>query len=135
VAVITGSGLLIVGVGDSPAYVDFGTGFELVSEAKRTHALKEWLGSTEHPVPWTMRWPADHDIRGVVTTDGVDPAAVSSLSANRSAVDLAADLGAVPALGGDDASAAIAVLLQPSDAVRSGASTTHNHNHKNGQTQ
>lgn len=112
VAAISRAGLLMGAVGDSPAYVDFGAGFELVTKPKRSHLLKEWLGSEDRPQPWIdlWRWP-DHRIRGVmVTSDGVDPQVVRSLAADLSAAEIVAALRAARSLGGDDASAAVAVM-------------------------
>jgi hypothetical protein len=126
-AAIGKTGLVIAGVGDSPAYVDFGAGFELVSQPKQSHVLKEWLGSTERPHPWTVLWRPEHEVRGViVTSDGVDPAAVTALAADRSASELASALGAVPSLGGDDASAAIAVVAQTTPAPAGEETTEQN---------
>lgn len=112
VAAISRAGLWVAAVGDSPAYIDFGAGFELVTEQKQSHVLKEWLGSEDRPQPsialW--RWP-ESQVRGVVvTSDGVDPDAVKSIAGNSTAGDIAACLRAVDSLGGDDASAAIAVI-------------------------
>lgn len=112
VAAISSAGLWIAAVGDSPAYVDFGAGFELVTEAKQSHVLKEWLGAEDRPHPsialW--RWP-EHQVRGVlVTSDGVDPEAVTSLSADSTAGEIAGCLRRADPLGGDDASAAVAVI-------------------------
>lgn len=121
IAAISRSGLVIAGVGDSPAYVDFGHGFELVSEPKESHVLKEWLGSTERPHPWSVLWRPEQEVRAVIiTSDGVDPTTVASLAADRSAADLALTLGSAPSIAGDDASAAVAVLhrtthFQPHD--------------------
>jgi hypothetical protein len=113
VAAVGRSGLVIAGVGDSPAYVDFGSGFELVSHVKQSHVLKEWLGSTQRPQPWTLKWCREYEIYGViVTSDGVDAAAVTSLAADVSASELSAALADTPSLGGDDASAAIAVIAR-----------------------
>ncbi len=114
VAAISKAGLLMAAVGDSPAYVDFGAGFELVTEPNRSHLLKEWLGSENRPQPWIAlwRWP-EHEIRGViVASDGVDPAAVGSLAAEGSAAEIVAALRPVPSVGGDDASAAVAVIAR-----------------------
>ena len=89
VATVGQSGLVIAGVGDSPAYVDFGAGFELVSQPKESHVLKEWLGSTERPHPWTVLWRPEQEVRGVIiTSDGVDPSAVAALAADWSAAGL-----------------------------------------------
>lgn len=55
-AAITATGLYIAAVGDSPAYVDFGAGFTLVTEPRRSHALKEWLGSADRPQPSVRFW-------------------------------------------------------------------------------
>ena len=101
VATISGAGLWVASVGDSPAYVDFGAGFELVTEPKQSHVLKEWLGTQDRPRPalalW--RWP-EHQIRGVlVTSDGVDPAAVSSIAPERTAGEIAAHLRSSAPLG------------------------------------
>lgn len=112
VAAISGAGLWVAAVGDSPAYVDLGAGFELVTEPKQSHVLKEWLGSGDRPQPsialW--RWP-DHQVRGVVvTSDGVDPDAVASIAASSTAGEITACLRAADSWGGDDASAAVAVI-------------------------
>jgi hypothetical protein len=112
VVTINSAGLWVASVGDSPAYVDFGAGFEVVTEPKQSHVLKEWLGTEDRPRPalalW--RWP-EHQIRGVlVTSDGVDPAAVSSIAPERTAGEIAAHLRSSAPLGGDDASASIAVI-------------------------
>jgi hypothetical protein len=124
VAAIGRCGLVIAGVGDSPAYVDFGAGFELVSQPKQSHVLKEWLGSTDRPQPWTVLWRPEQEVRGVIiTSDGIDPAAVAALAADRSASGLASALGAVPSLGGDDASAAIAVLARTTSVPAVGQAT------------
>lgn len=112
VATINGVGLWVASVGDSPAYVDFGAGFELVTEQKQSHVLKEWLGTEDRPRPTLAlwRWP-EHQLRAVlVTSDGVDPAAVSSIAPERTAAEIAARLRSSTPLGGDDASASIAVI-------------------------
>lgn len=112
VAAISRTGLVIGAVGDSPAYVDFGAGFEPVTKPKSSHLLKEWLGSEDRPQPWIDLWRwEDHDIRGViVTSDGVNPQEVRSLAADGSAAEIVAALRTARSLGGDDASAAVAVL-------------------------
>lgn len=112
VAAVDGTDLWVASVGDSPAYVDFGAGFEMVTEPKQSHQLKEWLGSEDRPRPCLARWPwSSHKIRGVlVTSDGVDPAVVRTTTAERSAPEIVASLRAAPPLGGDDASAAVAVV-------------------------
>jgi hypothetical protein len=122
VAAINGAGLWVAAVGDSPAYVDLGAGFELVTEPKQSHVLKEWLGSEDRPQPsiaW-WRWP-EHQVRAVVvTSDGVDPDAVASIAASSTASEITACLRAADSRGGDDASAAVAVItdldLIPRDA-------------------
>ena len=112
VAAISAAGLWVAAVGDSPAYVDFGAGFELVTEAKQSHVLKEWLGTADRPQPSITLWRwSEHEVRGVVvTSDGVDPHAVTSIAANSTAGEIAACLRAADPLGGDDASAAVAVI-------------------------
>ena len=117
VATISSAGLLVASVGDSPAYVDFGAGFELVTEPKQSHVLKEWLGTEDRPRPalalW--RWP-EHQIRGVlVTSDGVDPTAVTSIATERTAGEIATHLRSSVPLGGDDASASVAVINHRAD--------------------
>lgn len=116
VATVSSVGLWVASVGDSPAYVDFGSGFELVTEQKQSHALKEWMGTEDRPKPTLAlwRWP-EHQIRAVlVTSDGVDPAAVSSIAPEGTAADIAAHLRASTPLGGDDASASVAVIADRS---------------------
>lgn len=112
VAAVSRTGLVIGAVGDSPAYVDFGAGFELVTKPKRSHLLKEWLGSEDRPQPWIGLWRwADHEIRGViVTSDGVNRHEVRSLAADGSAAEIATALRSARSLDGDDASAAVAVI-------------------------
>ena len=46
----------------------------------------------------------------LVTSDAVDPNAVTSIGANSTAGEIAADLQAADPSGGDDASAAVAVI-------------------------
>ncbi|WP_235531082.1 MULTISPECIES: protein phosphatase 2C domain-containing protein [unclassified Nocardioides] len=115
VAAISDAGLWMAAVGDSPAYVDFGSGYEMVTEPKQSHQLKEWLGSEDRPRPWVELWRRpEHEIRGViVTSDGVDASAVTSLAANRTAGDVVGTLRELPSVGGDDASAAVAVFAPP----------------------
>lgn len=112
VAAFSGTSLWVASVGDSPAYVDFGAGFEPVTEPKQSHQLKEWLGSENRPQPKQSLWHwSQHRIRGVViTSDGVDPKAVMATSAASSAAEIVARLQATPPLHGDDASAAVAVI-------------------------
>lgn len=111
-AVLSDAGLWVASVGDSPAYIDFGAGFEMVTEPKQTHQLKEWLGSEDRPRPWLARWNwSSHQVLGVlVTSDGVDPEAVRSTTAERSTSEIVASLRTEPSLGGDDASAVVAVI-------------------------
>lgn len=116
-ATISSVGLFVASVGDSPAYVDFGTGFEQVTEPKQSHVLKEWLGTEDRPRPAVAlwRWP-EHHIRGVlVTSDGVDPTAVTSIAPGRSAGEIATHLRFSAPLGGDDASASVAVINHRAD--------------------
>ena len=112
VAAISAAGLWVAAVGDSPAYVDFGAGFELVTEEKQSHVLKEWLGTADRPQPSLTLWRwSEHRVRGVVvTSDGVDPHAVTSIAPNSTASEIVAGLRAADPLGGDDASAAVAVI-------------------------
>lgn len=112
VATIDSVGLWVASVGDSPAYVDFGAGFELVTEQKQSHVLKEWLGSEERPRPTLALWrrPEHQIVAVLVTSDGVDPAAVGSMTGYDSAAEIVAALRSAPPLGGDDASAAVAVI-------------------------
>lgn len=116
VAAFSGVGLWVASVGDSPAYVDFGAGFEPVTEPKQSHQLKEWLGSESRPHPKQSLWPwSQHQVRGVlITSDGVDPSVVAATGANNSAAEIVATLQASPAIHGDDASAAVAVISSPS---------------------
>jgi hypothetical protein len=53
----------------------------------------------------------EHQIHAVlVTSDGVDPASVSSIAPERTAAEIAAHLRSSTPLGGDDASASVAVI-------------------------
>lgn len=119
VAAVTPTGLFVAAVGDSPAYIDFGAGFELVTEPKASHLLKEWLGSADRPRPSIDLWRwSEHDVRAVlVTSDGVDPDAVANVDSGQSAAGVVSTLREAPALGGDDASAAVAVIVTTATGV------------------